>query len=351
MLPEWKKILIIKLRAIGDVILTTPVFRNLREQFSDSQIDFIVEEPAYPLVSENSNVDNIFIAPSGKTRNFKNDRKFIKNIRQQKYDVCIDLFGNPRSALITLLSGAKLRIGFNFRIRKYAYHVQIPSRADQIHEVEFNLDALRYFDIPVQSQKTQIFLQKSDIEKAQTICKELNFAEFPVIALNPSASWPAKKWPLNHFAELAKSLIESFDIRILVLWGPGEFADARTLVSKIGKYAEVHPATGLAEQAALLSICDLYIGNDTSLMHMAAALEVPAIGIFGPTNAGLQGPYGVKTKAVFNPQISCLGCDRLTCPLMDCMNYLKPETIFDEVKNFVDQGILQFKEAPEKTHV
>ncbi len=337
MLPEWNKILIIKLRAIGDVILTTPVFQNLKAQFPNCQIDFVVEKPAYSLVTENPDLDNIWIAPYGEDLNFKNDQKFFKNIRQQKYDVCFDLFGNPRSALISLFSRAKLRVGFDFRIRKYAYHIKIPSRADQIHEVKFNLDALNYFDIPVKYTQPRLFLKKPDLIKAQIVLKELNFDQVPVIALNPSASWPAKKWPLNYFADLGKALLEKFNAGILVLWGPGELDDAKKLANKIGNRCGVHPATNLSEQAALLSLCNLYIGNDTSPMHIAAAVGIPTVGIFGPTNARLQGPCGKNTTVVVNSGIHCLGCNLLNCDLMDCMKYLKPETVFAVVKDFIQK--------------
>ena len=340
--PEWNKILIIKLRAIGDVILTTPVFQNLRAQFPNCQIDFIVEKPAYPLVAENPDLDNIWIAPYGEELSFKNDQKFFKNIRRQKYDVCFDLFGNPRSALISLFSRTKLRVGFDFRIRKYAYHIKIPSRAAQVHEVKFNLDALNYFDIPVKSEQPRIFMKKSDLKKARTIMKELDYNQVPVIALNPSASWPAKKWPLNYFADLGMSVLENFNARILVLWGPGELDDAKKLADKIGSYAAVHPATDISEQAALLSLCNLYVGNDTSPMHMAAAVGIPTVGIFGPTNARLQGLFGKNSMAVFNSEIACLGCDQLDCRQMDCMNDLKPETVFAQVKDFIKkQGVME----------
>ena len=277
MVPDWNKILIIKLRAIGDVILTTPVFFNLRKQFPSAQIDFVTEKTAYPLVQSNKYIDHIFLAPVKQERTFRNEWFFFRSIRKQNYDVCIDLFGNPRSAIISFFSGAKSKVGFNFRGRKYLYQVRLPSRADQIHEVDFNLDVLRYFNIPVPNRYPQIFPDSSSIGYAREIFLKLNFGNYPVIALNPAASWPAKKWPHIYFVKLAHLLYDKYKTRFLILWGPGEFEDAEKLVREIGEHAKLHPATNLLEQAALLSLCDLYIGNDTGPMHMAAAVGIPTI--------------------------------------------------------------------------
>ena len=189
MLTNWNRILIIKLRAIGDVILTTPVFENLRNSFPNSQIDFIVEKPSASLVAEDKNINSILIAPSGKDRKFKNDWQFFRKIRKQKYDVCIDLFGNPRSAIITLFSNAKLRVGYSYRGRKYAYQEKFSSNVSQIHEVEFNLDAVRHFDIPIVTKQPKIYLRDLDLKTAQKIIDGLNYSDKSIIALNPFASW------------------------------------------------------------------------------------------------------------------------------------------------------------------
>ena len=327
MLPEWHKILIIKLRAIGDVILTTPVIQNLRQQFPTAQIDFVVEKPALPILTNNPHLDHVFLSPSGKERSFARDWQFIHTLRRQKYDVAIDLFGNPRSALITLFSGADLRVGFNFRGRKVAYQVRISSRANHVHEVDFNLDALRYFSIPLSAIQPQVFIGDKEIERAKAIFTDLRFGDSAVIAVNPAGSWQAKRWPMTYFAKLANLIQQQYPVRFLILWGPGEKEIAESLVQLIGKAAQVHPPTNLGEQAALLSFCRLFIGNDSGPMHLAAAVGIPTLGLYGPTNARLQSPYGKYARAIYQSAIPCLGCNRLVCPLMDCMNYLQPSDV------------------------
>jgi len=338
MLPEWHKILLIKLRAIGDVILTTPVIQNFRQQYPTAQIDFVIEKSALPILKSNPDLDHVFVATSGNDRSIARDWRLLRMLQRQKYDVAIDLFGNPRSAWLTLLSGAALRVGFDFRGRKYAYHVRIPSRANQVHEVDFNLDALRYFSIPVANPQPYLAIDNADIVLAKAIFADLNFHDAAVVALNPAGSWPAKRWPLDYFAKLADLLQNQFPVRFLVLWGPGEMKYAESLALIIGKLAQVHPPTTLSEQAALLSLCRLFVGNDSGPMHLAAAIGIPTIGLYGPTNTRLQSPFGRYAKAVYRPEIPCLGCNRLVCPLMDCMNYLQPTDVLTTIIQFVDAG-------------
>jgi heptosyltransferase-3 len=145
-MPNFQKILVIKLRAIGDVILATPVLENLRQAFPPARIDFLTEKFCWPIVRGHPTLHEVLVLDRkqpGATR------ALIRHIRECHYDVVFDLFVNPRSALLTLLSGASTRVGFRFRGRQYAYNIKVEPRGDRVHEVEFNLDALRALQIPI----------------------------------------------------------------------------------------------------------------------------------------------------------------------------------------------------------
>ena len=157
-----KTILIIKLRAIGDVVLSTSILPDLRKMYPDAQIHFLVEPPADEVLEDNPYVDKV-IPYSWKLwkklslfRSWQAGYRFIKNLRQQGYDLVFDLFGNPRSAFIAWISGARIRVGYNFRGRKFAYNRIVKARGDRVHEVEFNLDALRAMQIEI-SHKIPLF--------------------------------------------------------------------------------------------------------------------------------------------------------------------------------------------------
>ena len=141
-------VLIIKPRAIGDVLLSTPVIENLKSLFPHIEIDFLCEHFAADVVKGNPFLRNVI------TFNKKQDFtvSIVRRIRNNRYDVVIDLFCNPRTAFLTFVSGAKYRIGFPFRGRSYAYTHLVPPRGGEVHNVEFNLDVLKYFDLPYSSQ-------------------------------------------------------------------------------------------------------------------------------------------------------------------------------------------------------
>lgn len=344
MLKEIKKILIIKLRAIGDVLLSTPVIENLRTTFEKAQLDFLVENEAKEVVIKNPYVDRIIaferkkIQSLPKLKAFRRNLDFIKEIRTQRYDLVIDLFGNPRSALLTLLSGAEYRVGYNFRVRKYAYNIRTDSRGDRVHEVEFNLDALRRIGVPVKSKNLYFPIDSLDQKFADRFFAKEGLDHGFVIGINSSGGWPAKRWKLEHFAALADRLVRSYQARILLLWGPSELEEVRKLRNLMNEKSYLAPESTLGRLGALLQRCDLVISNDSGPMHIAAALGVPTVGIFGPTDFRLQGPYGEKHEVAVKLGLPCLGCNKLTCSSSDCMNLLSPDDVFQVVKRCIEKN-------------
>ncbi|MEP7147174.1 MAG: glycosyltransferase family 9 protein, partial [bacterium] len=139
------KILVIKFGGIGDILLTTPVLPNLKNYFPEAEINFLTLRHSRDILIDNPYLTRAFTYDPAEDKSWC----LIKNIRSQRYDLIIDLFGNPRTALITFLSGAKYRFGFRFRGRNYAYNLKMRGRGGIVHNVDFNLDALRALEIPV----------------------------------------------------------------------------------------------------------------------------------------------------------------------------------------------------------
>ncbi len=343
-LAQIKKILIIKLRAIGDVVLATPVIENLRAAFPEATIDFLTETPSVPIVEANPLLNGVVEYPrqrwerlSASTRLFR-DARFLFRLRKASYELVLDLFGNPRSAFMTWITGAPLRVGYDFRGRQLAYNRVVHNRGAEVHEVEFNLDALRSLDIPIRTNRPKIWVRESDRQVVRRWLASSGIDASLKIGLNPSGSWPAKRWPEAHWVALGKMLRGKTGATVLVLWGPGEKADAERLVRKIGAGALLAPPTTLLQLAALCENLSLFVSNDAGPMHISAAVGTPTIGLYGPTNSRLQGPFGEKGRAVANWRIPCLGCNRLACPISDCMNYLTPEMVFSEVERFLNEA-------------
>lgn len=336
------KILIIKLRAIGDVVLSTIVLENLRKAFLHAEIHFLTEAASKDVVFGSPLLDKVIVLDRKKTFRLKwlSSLRFLSDIRKTHYDLVFDFFGNPRSALIAWLSGAPKRIGYDYRIRKWAYNIVVRSRADQLHEADWHLDALSVAGIPVVSKKLNFAIGPGDDEFAQKFWQQAGLEGHATIALNFSGGWPAKRWPVERFAELAGRLVEKYRTRIILLWGPGEKPDAENLAAKSSVPVILIPQSNLKQMAAILKKIELLVSTDSGPMHIAAAVGKPCIGIFGPTNHRLQGPYGDIHNVVIKSGLECLGCNRLDCDHVSCMLSLTVDDVMAGVGQCVKKNHL-----------
>jgi len=330
-----KKILIIKPGAIGDVLLATPVIENLRHHFPDAVINFLTQNFCREVLVDNPYLNRVLTYDIG-----KGDSSYclIRNIHNQKYDLIIDLFCNPRTAIIVFNSEAKYKVGYRFGWRSLAYNIKIKPRGSKVHNIEFNLDSIRALGLEVIADKPKFYINAVHEEFAEKFFEDNGLVGRRVIGINPSGTWPTKVWPAEKFAELGKRLGE--DSKILVFWGYGkEKEEAMRIKESIGESALIIPEVNLKYMGALLKKCALFVTNDTGPMHVAWILGVNTAAIFGPTNSHLQGPLSKNSIVLKNEALKCLGCNltKLSeCPHSHaCMNELSVDDVYDKVMEFM----------------
>ena len=329
------KILIIKQGAIGDVLLSTPVIENLRHNFPDAEINYLTQSYCRDVLIGNPFLNRVLTYDIG-----KGDSSYclIKNIHKQKYDLIIDLFGNPRTAIITFNSDAKYRVGFRFGWRSLAYNIKVKPRGGEVHNVEFNIDALRALGLDIITNTPKIYLNGVHTEFADDFFKENNLDGKQVIGFNPSGTWPTKVWYPEKWAELGKMF--SKESRILLFWGYGEEKEtAQKIKDQIGENALLIPGVNLKYMAALIKRCDLFVTNDTGPMHFSWITGTNTAAIFGPTNSHLQGPLIENSIVLKNETLSCLGCNLTQlseCPHShQCMKDLETEFVYSKLMEFM----------------
>lgn len=330
-----RKILVLKLRAIGDVLLSTSVLRNLREAFPDARIDFLTEHPARDIIDSNPDIDNALVFHT------KNDRivPWLWRLYKADYDLVFDLFCNPRSAQLCWATRANVRVGYPFRGRKYAYSAYVESRSNEIHNVDFNLDPLRALDIPIIDTEPHVPVDERDAEWATDITKRLRSQHPLLVAMNPSGTWETKRWGLEKFAALADALIEKHNALPILLWGPGEKDDVESIQAQMTNKPYIPPVTSLKQLAALLQQCDFTISNDAGPMHISAAVGTPTLGIFGPTNPYLQGPYHTRSSWVRLDDLDCIACNLTTCDIGNvCMTDLQVSAVLQAFENMMKES-------------
>lgn len=336
------RILVVKPRAIGDVLLSTAVLPNLRREFKNSRIDFLVEDFASPVLEGNPYIDEVVTYRAHSDPSLS----IILSVRKRRYDLVIDLFANPRTAVITLLSGAKYRVGFPFKWRRFAYNIIVSPRGGEVHNVEFNLDALRRLGIEVTSSAPVFTLDDTSREFAAGFLSDNGLQAGEFVSINIGGGWNIKRWPVEKFIELCGMIDARLHQRVAVLYGPSEEAEAARIARSSG--AILAPQTSLKEMAAILRTSSLLVTNDSGPMHIAAALGIPTLAIFGPTSPHLQGPYGNISEVVRNEKLDCLECNLTKCPIGNpCMKELDAGTVFEHLQILV----AKMRESKDKTPV
>lgn len=329
-----RSILVIKPRAIGDVLLSTVVLANLRSAFPEARISFVTETPASDIIRENPFVDNPIIFHPARDSYVR----LLFQLRRLRADIVFDLFCNPRTAQMSFATGAPIRLGYPFRGRAWAYNVHVKTRADRVHNTEFNLDALSHLSIPIVDRRLSFPLPEARLAHFADVTRDLRSRTGPLIALNSSGTWETKRWGLDHFAQLGDLLIERLKANIVLLWGPGEEQDVSAIKSMMKQSAHVAPPTRIRELGALLANCDFTISNDSGPMHISAAVQTPTLGIFGPTNPFLQGPYHEGSSWVRLQDLDCLACNLTKCSIGNvCMARLDVNTVFQAFEQMMEK--------------
>jgi heptosyltransferase-3 len=330
-----RRILVIKLRAVGDVILSTVVTKNLRLAYPGAEIHYLTEVPSAQVLKGNPFVDDVLVYD----RKSMTGLGLIIKVRRGRYDLVIDLFGNPRTALLTWLSGASQRVGFRFRGRAYAYNILAEPRGNRVHNTQFNLDALAALGVAIQDRSIYFSIDEHDARSVDAFWPaEFARASF-VACINGGGGWYTKRWGLDRFASLADRLAGEFGARIVLPWGPGQLPEAEEIRRRMTHDAFIPPATTLAQLGALIRKCSIVVTNDSGPMHIATALGTPVLGIYGPTDPLLQGPYGENHVVVRNEGLDCLGCNLTVCPIgHPCMLGLSVDTVLRGVRQLLKKN-------------
>jgi lipopolysaccharide heptosyltransferase II len=331
-----KKILCIKPRGIGDIILSTIVLENLKAALPHSEIHYLTEEFAKRAVENNPYVSKILTF-------HKKDfvLSIISKVRKEKYDLVLDLWSNPKTAQITFFSGAKYRAGYSKRGRKYAYNILgIPGTMGK-HAAEDNLVLLKALDIPIIS-KTIIYntTQEEKLFADKYINQTIGQSKNTLIGIIPSGGWESKRCDAVKWIEICETIQKNIPCKIIILWGPGDENDVKVISDKLKPSPIVAPKTSFGKLTALIEKCDLVIANDSGPMHATAALNIPTIGIFGPTDPEAHRPYSDNSSFVIKSDLHCIKCTKLVCPYNhECMLELPAKFVLEKVEEILKKSV------------
>jgi len=352
------KILLLRLRLIGDVVFTTPLIAGLRRRHPDAHIAYLVEPDAAPIVRRNPHLDEVILAPKrpGLGR-LTDDLALARRLRAARFDVAIDLHGGPRSAWLTLASGAPMRIGYTIAGRSWMY-THVVARAPDLtprHSVRNQWDLLAPLHIAEPTPAANPVEMAEDPAAAARVDARLAAAGIgpahPLVVVHVSANNPFRRWPAGAFTTVIVRLAQREPgRRIIVSSGPSDAGAAARITAdaraQLGSLAAAVPELGefdLEEMRVLTGRAAVYIGGDSGPMHIASTTAVPIVAIVGPTLAERSRPWrgsGAFAEILDAGPLPCRPCHQRHCVPGDfrCLTGVSAERVIDAAERGMQQA-------------
>jgi len=329
------RILLIKPSSLGDIVHALPVVSAIKLQWPRSHLTWIVKRQWADLVERAEGVDRVWPIDMTVGSWIREGRA----LRAQRFDLAIDLQGLFRSGVLAWLSGAPTRIGFaNGREGSpWFYSDRVPVTDPDIHAVDRYLSVVAALGASLPDKPRFGFrLREEDMATVREICQRRGLTvDKPWVAVNIGARWPTKRWPLTSFAAVLDQLYETQFSPVVVIGS----ADERPQMDSLKALAQ-SPFIDLCGEIplkclpSLLSKATAMITNDSGPMHIAAALGIPVIAMFGPTSASRTGPYGDGHRVLIG-RVPCSPCFSRICrhdPELECLHLIRPTQVVDVIR-------------------
>jgi len=306
-------VLIIKLRYIGDVLLATPAVRAIKAARPEVRITMMVNRGTEDVLFGNPDLAEVMVLDKG---SLGTQSRFIAGLRHRQFDTAIDLTDGDRSAFLSWICGASVRIGFNDEQRwRGRYYTQVIQPVlGMRHRIDRDLEALNPLGIQAGSSNPQLWLTPEEEKSADELLDQLGVQRSQsMMILQPGARYWFKAWPPDRYAELADRLTSQYDCRVLI-GGSHQDIDLAEQIRQIAKSKPIVMAgrTTIKQFAAIAKKSALFVGSDSGAMHIASAVGTPVVALFGPSNPREWGPRGGPVEVLYK-ELDCRSCFHPTC--------------------------------------
>ncbi len=306
MLNGVPRILIIRFSAIGDVVRVLPALHQLRDQYPHAQIDWAVEPKSLDILSDHPALDQIhlFKRPEGFWKGTQVFRRFCRMIRECRYDMVFDFHGILKSGLVMRASRASQRYAFAPPRSQEMSHLfancRVPLPTSRLNRIEENILLCHAADVAGDRMDVVIAVT----EEVQETIESYFLHEFQsgkrVIAVHAPVERPEKQWPVKHYAHLVDLLLADGRFEVVLTWGPGQLSIAQEVHAAAKRNPHIAPETpDLKHFAWLLKQCVLFFGGDTGPMHIASAMDVPVVAVFGGTSPDKHHPFRQPSRVLY----------------------------------------------------
>ena len=316
------RILIVRTDRMGDVILSTPVIRALREALPKAYLGMMVDRANRELVEGHPDLDVVILYDKqGRQRGWWSTLQFAKVLRSHRFDTALILHSTNRIVLVSFLAGIHRRIGYARRL-SWLLTDRLPyvKREGNRHELDYNLDLLRLLGIQPLNRTLAIPTTPSNSEKVDVFFRQQGInPQRPIVVLHPGASCPSKRWPAERFARVADQVIERYGWQVVVVTGPQETAFGEGVTVQMRQPAfQAFGVFSLGELACFLKRSKCLVSNDSGPVHLACAVGTPVVSIFGRWERGLSptrwGPTGPNSISLHH-DVGCRPCLAHRCSI------------------------------------
>jgi lipopolysaccharide heptosyltransferase II len=336
---EVRRVLVVRLRSIGDTVLATPSLYALRRFLPDAQIDILLESWVAPVLEGLALVDNIITVERGSTAS---RARVARRLRAARYDVAYNLHGGTTATLLMRAAGAKHRVGYSsYQYSRLLNHAAPPPTElwgqEKTHSVEQQLALLGWTGVPVSDRpRTRLAVT----EKAKgSVALRLRAAQVddatPLALIHPAAAFDTKQWATSNFARVVEDLSER-GFSCVAIAAP----DEKQVITRLVENSAVHVATftdlSLPEVAALAARSRLFVGNDSGIAHIAAAVGTPSVVIFGSSNVAHWRPWSVAPSEVVREELPCQPCPGYFCAEFDAPECIRRVSV-KSVRGAIDR--------------
>lgn len=336
-----KKILILRPDGIGDVVLSTPVFKALRENFPLAYIAVLVHEKNKDLIVNNPYINEIFTLRHKGIGGLFRNQKLIKKLTKKGFDLAVVLLSVLWCNLLAVICKIPHRLGYAFHGNGFLLNLKPAQKYEEFkkHEVAANLDLLRLIGIePIKGELGVSRLEDAESKINNFLRNNNGGVEDKLIVIHPGANEECDRWSKEGFAKVADWILDNFNAQVIILGGVGEEDLVKKVVGLMKKNPIVAINLSLSEVISLIQRASLFIGNSTGTMHIASALKVPVVAIFGnshPLDSYQRwGPYGTNNMIV-HKDIGCIDCQPADCRRYRCMEAVSPQDVMESVKRLI----------------
>jgi predicted lipopolysaccharide heptosyltransferase III len=326
--PRWdwsdvRKVLVVRLRSIGDTVLATPSLFALKRFLPNAQVDILVEDWVAPVLDNHPHVDNVIALERG---GFMTRARVARELRAANYDVVYNLHGGTTATFLTRATGARHRVGFKSYQYGQLHNHQAPSplllwQQQKTHSVEQQLALLGWTGVPVTDRpRTSLGISPKAAETVERLLDEAELSGQNIALIHPAAAFATKQWAAEKFARVVEFLAER-GISSVAIAAPNEQA----LLEQLRSQTSVNVVTfalSLPEVTALAARSRLFVGNDSGIAHIAAAVGTPSVVVFGSSNIAHWRPWNSGPAEVVFEEMPCQPCHGYFCE-----QFAQPECI------------------------